>query len=129
MLGEVLKAAVWLDANPTRRKTHKGMPRFLVSWLSRAQDRGGSSASQQPLVVAKPKPPARWEPQPQDLYDLDGISQNMLPREMWGRELDGIEDGKLERAGSDAERAEVKQRFAGYREHFGLPPRTEAARA
>jgi hypothetical protein len=38
VLAEVEKARVWLEANPTRRKTHGGMARFLVSWLSRAQD-------------------------------------------------------------------------------------------
>lgn len=32
----------WLDANPTRRKTAKGIKRFVNSWLSRAQDKGGS---------------------------------------------------------------------------------------
>ena len=32
----------WLDANPTRRKTPKGIKRFINSWLARAQDRGGS---------------------------------------------------------------------------------------
>lgn len=38
----------WLDANPTRRKTSRGIKRFINSWLSRAQDRGGS-----PQVRAK----------------------------------------------------------------------------
>lgn len=32
----------WLDANPTRRKTSRGIKRFVNSWLSRAQDKGGS---------------------------------------------------------------------------------------
>jgi hypothetical protein len=32
----------WLDANPTRRKTPKGIKRFINSWLARAQDKGGS---------------------------------------------------------------------------------------
>lgn len=30
----------WVDANPTKRKTAKGMPRFLVAWLNRAVGRG-----------------------------------------------------------------------------------------
>lgn len=30
----------WLNANPTRRKTRKGIMRFINSWLSREQDRG-----------------------------------------------------------------------------------------
>jgi hypothetical protein len=33
---ELLKAAAWLEANPTRRKTPFGMPRFLVNWLNKA---------------------------------------------------------------------------------------------
>lgn len=32
----------WLDANPTRRKTKKGILRFVNAWLSKEQDRGGS---------------------------------------------------------------------------------------
>jgi hypothetical protein len=32
----------WLDANPTRRKTKRGIKKFINAWLSRAQDRGGS---------------------------------------------------------------------------------------
>jgi hypothetical protein len=30
----------WLEANPTKRKTHRGVLRFIVSWLSREQDKG-----------------------------------------------------------------------------------------
>ncbi len=37
-------AMAWINANADKRKTAKGMPRFLVSWLTRAVDspRGGS---------------------------------------------------------------------------------------
>jgi hypothetical protein len=45
VLGEVRKARAWLEANPTRRKTHRGMPAFLVSWLNRAQDRGAGGSA------------------------------------------------------------------------------------
>tara|TARA_R110002012_G_scaffold34271_1_gene99188 strand:- start:10673 stop:11047 length:375 start_codon:yes stop_codon:yes gene_type:complete len=38
----------WLDANPTRRKTMRGMKKFINAWLSRAQDKGGS-----PMVRSK----------------------------------------------------------------------------
>lgn len=37
--GECRKALAWTEANT--RKTAIGMPRFLVSWLNRAVDRGG----------------------------------------------------------------------------------------
>ena len=33
----------WLDANPTKRKTARGIKSFVVRWLSKSQDRGGSS--------------------------------------------------------------------------------------
>lgn len=39
---EYRKAAQWLRDNPKRRKTARGMPAFLGSWLTRAQDRGGA---------------------------------------------------------------------------------------
>ena len=34
---ECMKALGWIDANPERRKTAKGMKRFLVGWLNRCQ--------------------------------------------------------------------------------------------
>lgn len=31
----------WIDANPTRRKTKKGITRFVNNWLTNAQNKGG----------------------------------------------------------------------------------------
>lgn len=39
-LEQYAKAAGWLGANPTKRKTPRGMPRFLFGWLERAVNRG-----------------------------------------------------------------------------------------
>ena len=39
----------WLDANPKRRKTKSGIARFINSWLSRAQDKGGSNLQSEPV--------------------------------------------------------------------------------
>lgn len=36
VLQECRQACAWVEANPTRRKTRRGMPKFLVSWLNRA---------------------------------------------------------------------------------------------
>jgi hypothetical protein len=33
---ECAKADLWLLANPTRLKTHRGMPRFLNGWMAKA---------------------------------------------------------------------------------------------
>lgn len=35
-------ALAWLDANPIKRKTASGMPRFLVNWLNNATNRGAA---------------------------------------------------------------------------------------
>ena len=34
---ELQRMSLWLDNNPTRRKTAKGINRFIQTWLSRAQ--------------------------------------------------------------------------------------------
>jgi hypothetical protein len=38
VVAEIRKAKAWLLADPVRRKTYRGMPRFLVGWLSRTQN-------------------------------------------------------------------------------------------
>lgn len=38
---ELKKMAAWSDANLSKRKTRRGIGRFINSWLSREQDRGG----------------------------------------------------------------------------------------
>lgn len=37
---EIRKAYAWIAANPDRRKTARGMTRFLTNWMNRAVDRG-----------------------------------------------------------------------------------------
>lgn len=39
---ELRRMASWLDSNPTRRKTRRGICRFINTWLARTQDRGGN---------------------------------------------------------------------------------------
>lgn len=38
---EIRNMAAWADANPVKRKTRKGVVRFITNWLSREQDKGG----------------------------------------------------------------------------------------
>lgn len=38
---ELKRMAAWLDSNPTRRKTRRGIAKFINTWLSREQDEGG----------------------------------------------------------------------------------------
>ena len=51
---ELVRASEWLKANPTRAKK-SNWRRFLVSWLTRSQDRGGTnrSAGKTPEDMAK----------------------------------------------------------------------------
>lgn len=39
---EIAKMRGWSNSNPTKRKTHSGVRRFVNSWLSREQDKVGS---------------------------------------------------------------------------------------
>lgn len=48
--GEIRKIIGWSDSNPTKRKTHGGMKRFINSWLSRAQDKGHTNPMADPLT-------------------------------------------------------------------------------
>ena len=42
--------AGWCDSNPTKRKTRGGIKRFITSWLSREQDKGGKAPQNKPFV-------------------------------------------------------------------------------
>ena len=49
--------AAWAEANPTRRKTDKGVRRFVVGWLSKEQDKG----HRVPAVVSQAPTPQQDE--------------------------------------------------------------------
>lgn len=66
VLAEVRKAESWLQANPGRWKTPRGIERFLFSWLERANDRGRFSRPEATLgrggnrwspAIDRPAPP------------------------------------------------------------------------
>ena len=52
-------AWAWVDASPTRRKTARGMKRFLSGWLARTNDRGGGGGGGQ--LAPRVKPPNQTE--------------------------------------------------------------------
>jgi hypothetical protein len=55
---ELTRACIWLEANTARRKTARGMPKFLVGWLNRSrQDTRTRQALQiRRLLVRRPEP-------------------------------------------------------------------------
>lgn len=46
ILRDVQQARGWLVANPRRRKTHRGMTRFLFGWIEQNQNRGRGTGSE-----------------------------------------------------------------------------------
>ena len=51
---------VWLDSNEPKRKTERGMARFVNSWLSRANQKGGSPFAQKEYEQSGKKPLKTW---------------------------------------------------------------------
>lgn len=45
IMQELREMRQWAISNPTKRKTARGMRRFITSWLEREQNRGGARAS------------------------------------------------------------------------------------
>jgi hypothetical protein len=53
VMGEYRKALAWVQSNPERRKTARGMPTFLFRWLSGAQDRGRANGNARQHALPK----------------------------------------------------------------------------
>jgi hypothetical protein len=46
VMQDLRKMKGWIDANPTKRKTRRGILKFCNSWLSSTQDKGGNKSQQ-----------------------------------------------------------------------------------
>jgi hypothetical protein len=68
---ELKQFKVWLDANPTKKKTPKGICRAIVGWLTRSQDKGGR-------LIAMPAAPF---PAAKSQYQLDAELQRAERRQ------------------------------------------------
>lgn len=64
---EIRKMIGWSDGNPARRKTRKGMKRFIVNWLCREQDKGGAHRPTFGKSASTPAP-AKTYAEPEDFY-------------------------------------------------------------
>jgi hypothetical protein len=90
LFAELAKMESWLDANPSKRKTSKGIKRFVNSWLSRAQDKGGSSP-----LKAEGQKTIRQRSNLDDLTDiswLEGSEKEHMRRvftQKYGQAFDG----------------------------------------
>lgn len=50
----------WLDSNPSRRKTERGMKAFITSWLSRTQNKGGNRVRGKVVGIHNPIETDAW---------------------------------------------------------------------
>lgn len=84
----------WLNANPAKRKTKRGINRFINSWLAKEQDRGGNR-KQGPQQQAKRKSFAEVEDEPDDKYSVSRyMRKNGVSREEAEAAIRAITDGK-----------------------------------
>lgn len=71
----------WLDANPTKRKTPRGVKRFVNSWLARAQDRGGSPQQfRSSEVTGKTRDMTQLDDLSHNFTDDPAITKHMIER-------------------------------------------------
>jgi hypothetical protein len=74
VMQELRRMLAWVKANPTKKKTAKGMPRFIDSWLSRAQNSQRFQQRQLRISIAEPqeRPPYEaWDYQSWDEWRAD----------------------------------------------------------
>ncbi len=64
----------WCDANPSKRKTKKGIKRFVNAWLNRARDQGGSPFAQQNSTESCTVPMKKWT-------QLDDLTHDFMQSE------------------------------------------------
>lgn len=57
IVAECRKALAWLKANPQKKRTHGGMPKYLVNWLNRATERPATAT---PTTRPPPAPVRPW---------------------------------------------------------------------
>lgn len=60
VFAELNVMTMWLDSNEPKRKTVRGMPRFVNAWLNRANQKGGSPFAQQVQAEDGKKPLKQW---------------------------------------------------------------------
>lgn len=69
----------WLEANPTRRKSRAGVPRFVNAWLAREQNQA-NGADQRSAGTRERSAPG--EKRSYNLADLESLSSFHLPEEL-----------------------------------------------
>ncbi len=91
MLGELRKMKGWLIANPSRRKTKKGIDKFINNWLAKEQDKTKPLVTQSRSRIIEPVP--EWVRKPRDVEPVETYSKpdpELIER--WNKNLKRIHD-------------------------------------
>jgi hypothetical protein len=66
VLQQLRQMRAWAQANPTKRKTHRGIASFVVRWLTKAQDQSGAIPNLRPAFadISRVTVPAKSGPDP-----------------------------------------------------------------
>jgi hypothetical protein len=73
VLAECKKAQFWAENNPAKRKTARGMTKFLSTWMETAQNRGGRS-----VPFQKPDKNAEFQQELQRRRDLNERNDQII---------------------------------------------------
>jgi len=93
VFAELNVMAVWLDSNEPKRKTGRGMPRFINSWLSRANQKGGSPFVQEAEKESGKIPMKKWtqiDDYTHDFMQSESYRQYCLDRFGQYMTMDGV---------------------------------------
>lgn len=60
VLQELREMRGWSTSNPEKRKTRRGVVKFVVRWLAKEQDKGHTNGNGKPQVLPAEKPPEFW---------------------------------------------------------------------
>lgn len=83
VLQELRKMKGWLNSNPSKRKTKKGINRFITNWLGREQDKGGNKPNVNRTVTSSAT--NRFNNFPQRTYSADDYAE--IERKMINKRL------------------------------------------
>lgn len=76
IMQELRKMKSWLDSNPSRRKTKRGILRFVNSWLSKEQDKGYKNNTRSNINSNATK--TKFSNAPERDYDMEGLERKLI---------------------------------------------------
>jgi len=76
VMQQLREMRVWCTANPTNRKTKRGIAAFVVRWLAREQDKSGQKPARTFGAVAQVSTPSH-DPDSREAIEAEGIAKGI----------------------------------------------------